>query len=860
MRMSLFISVIKSEFIKHVFVTAVFWSVFFVELSGQRDLVSGLYFSSHEVVMDERTSLNLTPEDPFLFRDGFSLEFDANFRRDDGYYGYVFRIIGDGETNIDLVANLASTVSNFWLVVGDKVLVSYSWSDIPNGTYDQWLNIKAKIDTKNSKLQISFNGMRREVDVEEIGGIKAFDVIFGANRTNTFFATDVCPMSLKDIRVFDSKGGLFRHWKLSKHGRGNYIYDELKNSKAYVSNSKWFIDRHIKWRKRKGINVDPLFGVSHDPDDGRVFFVDKDNLYILNTKSWVVDTISFTKGLPYQRLLEKPLIYNKYTNELWSYNLGSPEINKFDFSTGEWSADQPPKSQQFYSHHNRFISPQDSSLVTIFGYGYYSYKADVNHFDPNLDVVEKIDRSDQVEPRYLSSVGFVNDETVFVFGGYGSKSGRQELSPRFFYDLFAFDLNEFSFEKLWTLETPEIPFVPGENLIYDNESNCFYTLVFNKLNFEANLKLARLDVEKPQLHLYGESIPYKFLDTKSWVNLFLNRNTSELVAVTSYESNISVFTMAYPPLENHEVFQDFEEEDHFGKYWVYILILILIAGSVGFLVIRLKKRKNQLNHLSKKKKVETYSQPLNIERTERIKKSSILLIDGFQIFDSGGNDITPEFSPKMKELLLFVILNTIKNGRGVASAKIDENLWGDKSDKSAKNNRNVNISKLRQSLDKIGDTKVLCENSMWKIDVSDFVYCDYLEVLKIIDNGNDAGEEQLKKLIELLRGGEFLANLNASWTDQFKADFADKVIDYIISLENSAIFQNNISIQLGLIDCLFVYAPLNEFALKEKCRILNDLGKRSSAKNIYDIFCSLYEEVLGEKFSISFKELLKDDD
>ena len=60
----------------------------------QDELLSGLFFSSHEVIQEKRTSLNLTPSGPCKFPDGFSLEMEANFRRGDGYYGSIFRVIG----------------------------------------------------------------------------------------------------------------------------------------------------------------------------------------------------------------------------------------------------------------------------------------------------------------------------------------------------------------------------------------------------------------------------------------------------------------------------------------------------------------------------------------------------------------------------------------------------------------------------------------------------------------------------------------------------------------------------------------------------------------------------------------------
>jgi hypothetical protein len=84
-----------------------------LQVIGQDGLLSGLYFSSHEVVQNKRTSLNLTPEGPHKFPGGFSLEMEANFRRGDGHYGYIFRLIGDGHTNIDLVSNLASATTIF---------------------------------------------------------------------------------------------------------------------------------------------------------------------------------------------------------------------------------------------------------------------------------------------------------------------------------------------------------------------------------------------------------------------------------------------------------------------------------------------------------------------------------------------------------------------------------------------------------------------------------------------------------------------------------------------------------------------------------------------------------------------------
>jgi hypothetical protein len=48
------------------FLLILFSFLFFgVRAISQEDLLSGLYFSSHEVIPDNRTSLNLTPSEPW---------------------------------------------------------------------------------------------------------------------------------------------------------------------------------------------------------------------------------------------------------------------------------------------------------------------------------------------------------------------------------------------------------------------------------------------------------------------------------------------------------------------------------------------------------------------------------------------------------------------------------------------------------------------------------------------------------------------------------------------------------------------------------------------------------------------------
>ncbi|NEW81902.1 MAG: hypothetical protein GZ094_06020 [Mariniphaga sp.] len=833
----------------------ILFSIIFYGLAAfcQDEVLSGLFFSSHEVIQEKRTSLYLTPSGAFKYPGGFSLEMEANFRRGDGHYGYIFRIIGDDHTNIDLVSNLATTSSNFWLVLKDKVLVSYKWADVPNSSFDQWIKIKVDIDVRNSKLVVSFNGNKQEVVVPDISGLKNFDVVFGASKINSFLNTDVCPMSLKNIRIFDAKNKLVSDWKLSKHSQSK-VYDEIDASEAIAENPIWIIDKHVKWQKLKDFTIDSIQGVTKDEDSGRIFFINNRAVYILSTKTSAIDTIFFEGGKPYNAA-GKQIIFNKYTNELWSYNFNNTEICKFSFATNKWSFNDSTIKEPNFWHHNKFISPIDSSLVTLFGYGHYIYKSIINRFDTKSKVWSQTDRTDQIQPRYLASAGFLNNREMLVFGGYGSKTGRQELSPEFYYDLYSVNLNDYSFKKLWTLDTPSTPFVPCEELIPAKQSDSFYTLIYNRDNFATYLHLAKFGIEKNVYQIYDDSIPYKFLDTQSWSSLFLDQKTSRLIAVTTNNSDVSLYSIAYPPLMPEDVYQS---DSVVGKLQIELTILILVGSLIFtlYFLIRRKKRKNK--HVQFEEQIE-HPNIVPIELRERKTISSIYFMGGFQIYDRKGANITGSFPPTLKQLFLFLFLYSIKNGKGVSSAKLDEVLWFDKSGESARNNRNVNISKLRTVLEEIGGVEVVNENSLWKIKMNNLIFCDYTEILHLIRQSKASGitETEIIELLALLSFGEFLPNIQSEWMDAFKSQFANETIDRLSSLFIENVVKGNLNLRYHLAESILVFDPLNDEAFSIKCSVLYHLGKKGTAKNFYDSFCREYKHLLGVDYAVSFNDTIK---
>ena len=106
-------------------------------------------------------------------------------------------------------------------------------------------------------------------------------------------------------------------------------------------------------------------------------------------------------------------------------------------------------------------------------------------------------------------------------------------------------------------------------------------------------------------------------------------------------------------------------------------------------------------------------------------RASISLFGCFNVRDKEGNDITSNFTPRLKHLLILLILYTEKNPQGILASKATEILWPDKEETAARNNRNVNLRKLRVLLESIGDMEVVTENNFLRIKWGTSVFCDY---------------------------------------------------------------------------------------------------------------------------------------
>jgi DNA-binding SARP family transcriptional activator len=479
-------------------------------------------------------------------------------------------------------------------------------------------------------------------------------------------------------------------------------------------------------------------------------------------------------------------------------------------------------------------------------------------------------KGDNIEPRYLSGLGVVNDRCLLRFGGYGSKTGNQELSPQHYYNAYIIDIETMEAKKTGTWKVPEENFVVSNSLIVDTTNNCFYALCYPFTKFNTSIVLCKFSLTEPEYETLADTIPLGFKDAGSYVDLFLDKNNHKLIAVTSSSisrdsiASVSIYSLSYPPFKKADLYQPVKSGNKIGGI---ILLSVLALLPLAFLFMFYKKGKTKTKtmepaNIQNDMTVEAGNDTENsfgIATVKSLRKQAISLFGGFQGIDKDGNDLTTEFKPLVRHLFLLVLLNTIKNGKGISFLKLKEILWFDMTEESALNNRGVAMSKIRQIMKHVGDVRFLKHGIYWTIEFGNDIYCDYYEALILIRKIKESKEinvDDIKKLLPIVSEGELLPNIQIEWIDAFKSDFSDELVDLFMNLirRKEPVFSDVTCIDIA--NALFIHDPLNEDALKLKCSILVKMGKNGLAKNTYITFAKEYTAWFGVDYKYSLSQIV----
>ncbi len=834
----------------------------------------GLLFKSVGIPQEQRTSFEVPEKGSIYFKKSLDVEFDFHLRSSTNTYGYIVRVVLNEEYSVDLLINNINNPSlSISLIKDGNMLSDYLITDnvlADNSIYDTWRRVKLSILPSDNKIYISCDDFQQSYDSPFTGTVSAL-LLFGLNDKLSFATTDVAPIVIKDLKIsYDNKHEYI--WLFKEHG-DNFVFDENHNSKITVQNPHWIIDKHSKWEHEISLRSDnkcfPVFD-----NKNVVYAIEEDKTTEINLISGVQKRYSTERIADINRRTTQ-FIYDHNCGVIKAFSVedNNAVVSTLDLQSGDWSPNLTDTVPARYTHSNIFITP-DSSLVQLFGYGFFRFNSKLFSSDGKM-----IDFSDKVSPRYLSAVGQHGDK-VYIFGGVGNKSGKQELGAQLTNDLYEYDFVSNSFNRLWDIKVNNEMEIAAKNLIImPSDSTKALALFFSPLVKDTSLSLREIDLKEPKINkLLCDKIPYNFYDINSDAMLVYVKDSSKLYAIVTnlcdngeYEMNI--YSILYPIVNKDTYFIEESKVDNFMYIIIVVsILLVIILSSIIVWKYRMSKIKSTEISLDKSDasdvvKDVVITNSVSTQSTTHIefhpqfhvggsaqRLPGIYLLGGFCVIDKEQNDITAEFTPLMKQLLSLIIINTQYNGRGISNVKLKELLWFDKSDDKARNNRGVNMNKLRQQLKRVGDFTLNFNKSYWFIEYSDTDYCDYVYSNRLLSNINQIPEEDIVALLsKISEMGQLLVNQTVDFFDRDKADYTNMVIDKLNAQLAKCEDANSRIVLAGLI---LKFDAVDEDALQVICKSLIEVGKNGIAKTTFDNFIREYEVLFGEPYKRSFQEVV----
>jgi two-component SAPR family response regulator len=853
---------INKELVRWRFALLVFFFLTIVTIDsiGQN---YGLEFTAREKNPDYRTELDLSANKSFKFKEDFELSFDLLLRKQvihTSYFGYILRVISNDQYNIDLMHNKIFVDSiDLNMVFGENMpKISYDFDSSIH--FNHWINIRLRFNISSHELEFilpdtSFTQSNIPFDYNQ-----PTKFIFGACDYGRFKTRDIPPFNLRDVKIFvDDK--LKHHWPLNEY-EGTEAKDIVHNKMGRVRHPNWIKKMHLEWLKSLEYSLKGNVLVAANTDEEKIYLIGNEEMLIYSLSDNSTQLILYDIKL--SQFSTEQAIYVPGTNSIYCYDIDNHKISIFDLANQKWTFSESV-NQEFrgFRHHNKFLSTTDSMLYLFGGYGYHEYKNEVQTVNLHTMEWNKLegDWNEIFKPRYLAALGGEKD-TVYLLGGYGSSTGDQMISPQNFHELLAYSTTNNSFVHKFDLEFPDEDLVFGNSMIIDSENHYYYALSFSRFNVNNSLQLVRGNLNEPTIEQVADEIPYIHFDTKSYVDLYYFPTSGYLVTYTgisdeSGNTNIELHKLRFPPNSTPSS-TDSKSLINAKNSVIVLMIVLAVVVYLAFHYVK-KKRVREMDNLSHSVTSETeeWEQITNEFGLQEVRSSAIHCFGGFRVFDATRTDITGEFTPLLKELYLLLLLHTVKDDKGISSEKLLEILWFDKSLESARNNRAVNIAKLRAVLEKVGNFEITHDTGYWKIICYDpEVYNDYCGFVQITQSIKNPDKRDILKLIKIAGKGPFLGNVSYEWLDSFKSTTSDSIINSLIRFSDSLDIKKDAHLIIQMADCIFNFDSINEDAMILKCKSHHAMGSHSLPKSTYTKFKKEYKTLYGEDYEVSFADVI----
>lgn len=819
---------------RKIFIILLIISCFSFRLNAQ-----GLRFNGSEVTIDERTSLSINFSPLKLnksCKEDFRLSFDL-FIYQETKSGYVFELdMNDSKDEQMLVFFYDGLKENHNFAIIWKYHRFVINAFIPKSemkSSDKWMNIGLSVNPISNKITLVIdNSYTFEGELEIPKDFKP-SLQFG----RTINTIDIPSFALRTLEI-DIDKAKYNFDFLEDSGN---LCDSRKGL-AYgkVTNPIWLANEFTRWKKVYERSSDSFQSVGYNKDNHEIYVFDNEDIEFYDISSNSIRSESFKNSIPLPNILGMSFVDNT-SNKIYAYELyyfnnlaGSPSVSSLDLSNMTWEVESHQTLSYPMHHHNQYFNPADSSFYIFGGFGnrilngsFYKYKDGVW-----TDLGET--NGDYIWPRYFAGMGYnhTNDK-LLIFGGQGNESGDQIVGRQYLYDLHEVSLNSLSSKKLWDGDWKGRNNVVARNIIVSEDGKSFYALCYPESITESKMLLYKYSIKDGEHHSLADSINIYSDKLTCNANLYYDKEIEKLIATVEeskddIESRVSVYTISYPP--KNILVSTVRKRSN-----ARILFSFVFAGFVFAVVVF------SLHRVRRKKKYDIVKY-IDTE-FEKNKANSIKLFGEFTVIDRDGNDISSQFTEKLKQILIILLQNGAK---GISSKALSSIIWPYKEEEKAKNIRGVSISNLRKLLKQLDGISLNFEDGLFQIVTSEPFYCDYLTL-----NSKDTDE-----IIRFSSRGQFLLGETDPIYDSIKED-VDRELEHIMLSELSIRFNNKeFRNVLTCASILFRIDPYNEYALEYSIKAYNVLRMQKEAKAKYQEFITRYKKDYGEAYTRSYEDLL----
>jgi len=807
----------------------------------------GLKFLGMECPINERSSYDVFSKRKPSFKDCLEVSFDY-MPLPKSLFGYVVRVSnlkGDGHIwNMSFDRRSGGCVV---VRINDEGFRSSICAEIPSDEFPdfKWVRISIVFHALENKVSLRIGDHFYEGDLQIAGTKIKPSIEFGISG----HVVDTPSFVLKDLVVKDGLKTI--EFPLDEFS-GNHVHDSDGHSRGHVINPLWESNEANVWTRLVTVESNSPAGLFFNEQSHEVGIYSSTSLKTFNVATEKFRERQYANPCPLNILSGTSFMKEGrlYAYELfdWVRGPGEASVAALDFSTMTWETLSTDRMDGPMHHNASFFNPNTGEQTFYGGYGNIYFNG--NFFSLGEDWCWhqlEIDRTEAPElyPRFFCSAGVdQNGRYAYIFGGLGNETGEEVVGRRYFYDLHRYDLKTGVCKHMWTIDWTDEPSVPARGLIIDGP--WLYALCYPEYLTRTTMHLYRFNMEDGSYIMMDSGIEVTSDKVWSSSSMFLDKALGKIIVVNrdvdkQYVPKTEIHTLAYPPIMHAE---GSWPRDHALLF--RILMAVLLSLPIAIIITVVTVRRKRIEQRERDEYVKA-----TLDSSKRIykyidKPNSILLFGDFTVIDRDGKDISCQFSPQLRTLLLLLVKYS---ENGLSSSRMTRILWPDKDEDKARNSRGVAINSLRKALGAIDGLALDYRDGRYFLNVSEGFNCDYLEMKRGIEEAN------MEDTLKLLCRGCFLKDVQDPVFDSFKDDAESLVVPFLEEQMKAKLSKGQRHAAIEIADMAFVWDSLNERALKTSVEALLSLGRREDALLRYSAFTIAWQKLEGEAYPVKFDQL-----